>query len=86
MTFGFEGLNREWGHPLSTYAKFSKKLTFLTPLIRTRRCAYQGVRNVSFSKILRMYLMDGPIRNLIPQIPQKEYCVRCVRIAHSISD
>ena len=35
------------GHPFSTYAKFSGKLTFLNP-IRTRTCAYQGVRNVSF--------------------------------------
>ena len=33
------------GHPLSTYAKLSEKLTFLTPW-----CAYQGVRNVSFSE------------------------------------
>ena len=35
-------------HPFSTYAKFSEKLLFLTPLILTRMCAYQGVRNVSF--------------------------------------
>ena len=28
----FAGLDDiEWGHPLSTYAKFSEKLTFLTP-------------------------------------------------------
>ena len=38
------------GHPFSTYAKFSEKLTCLTPLIRTRTCAYQEVRNVSFSE------------------------------------
>ena len=31
------------GHPLSTYANFSEKLTFLTPQIRTSTCAYQGV-------------------------------------------
>ena len=36
-------------HPFSTYAKFSENLTILTPLIRTRTCAYQGVKNVSFS-------------------------------------
>ena len=36
-------------HLFSTYAKFSEKLTFLPPpLIPTRTCAYQGVRNVSF--------------------------------------
>ena len=32
-----------WGHPLSSYAKFSEKLTFLTPL-----SPYQQVRNVNF--------------------------------------
>ena len=33
----------ERGHPFSTYAKFFQKLTF-------RTCAYQGVRNISFSE------------------------------------
>ena len=37
-------------HSFSTYADFSKKLTFLIALIPTRSCAYQGVRNVSFSE------------------------------------
>ena len=37
-------------HSFSTYEKFSEKLTFLNPLIRTRTCAYQRVRNVSFSE------------------------------------
>ena len=32
----------------STNAKFSKKKLFLPPLKRTRTCANQGVRNVSF--------------------------------------
>ena len=41
------------GHPLSTYAKFSEKLTFL---IRT--CAYQGVRNFSFSEN-SAYVLNG---------------------------
>ena len=40
------------GHPLRTYAKFSEKLTFLTPLIRTEMLV--------FRKILRTYLMDNP--------------------------
>ena len=35
------------GHPLSMYAKFSEKLTFLIPW---RTCAYQGVKNVGFSE------------------------------------
>ena len=50
----------ERGHPLSTYAKFPEKLTFLTPLIRTRACAYQGVRNVSFSENLAYVLNWWP--------------------------
>ena len=33
-------------HPLSTYAKFPEKLTFLT----TRTFAYQEFRNLSFSE------------------------------------
>ena len=41
------------GYPLSTYAKFSEKPTFLPPCV-TCTCAYQGVKSVSFSeKILR---------------------------------
>ena len=46
------------GHPLSTYAKFSEKVTSLTPLIHTRRRAYQEVRNVSFSENLA-YILNG---------------------------
>ena len=34
-------------HPFSTYAKVSEKPTFLTPN-STPKCAYHGVRNVSF--------------------------------------
>ena len=47
FTVNLDG-NTIWGHPLSTYAKVFEKLTFLTPLIRTRTCPYQGVRNVRF--------------------------------------
>ena len=46
-----------WNHSFSTYAQFSEKLTFLT-LIRTRTCAYQGVRNVSFSENFAYLLND----------------------------
>ena len=50
-TLAFSFLIKSRSHPLSTCAKFSEKLTFVPlPLIRTRRCAYQGVRNVSFSE------------------------------------
>ena len=35
-------------HSFSKYAKFSGKINISHPLIRTRACAYQGVKNVSF--------------------------------------
>ena len=60
------------GHPLSTYAKYSKKLTFLTPwyahvrklTFLTPWYAYVRVRirrleMLILRKILRTYLMDG---------------------------
>ena len=37
-------------HLFIAFVKFSEKLTFPTPLRRTRTCAYQGVRYVSFSE------------------------------------
>ena len=37
-------------HPLSTYAKVSKKLTFLTPWYAQVRVRIRGFRNVSFSE------------------------------------
>ena len=40
-------------HPLSTCAKFSEKLI--------RKCAYQGVRNVSFSKNFGYVLNGWPL-------------------------
>ena len=46
-------INETWVYPFSTYAKFSEKLTFLTPW-----CAYQGVRNVSFSENFA-YVLNG---------------------------
>ena len=38
------------------HAKISEKQTLLTPLIRTRTCAHQEVRNVCFSEILACFL------------------------------
>ena len=46
------------GHSFNTYAKFSKKLTFLTPSIRLRTCAYQGVRNVNCSEKFSAYVLN----------------------------
>ena len=45
-------------HPISTYAKFFRKTNISHPLIRTNKCAYQGVRNVSFSVNLACVLND----------------------------
>ena len=52
----FEG----WGHPLSTYAKFSEKLTFLTPWNAHVRVRIRGLEMLVFRKNLRTYLMDSP--------------------------
>ena len=47
------------GRPFSKYAKFSEKLTFLTPCFaHERTCAYQGVRIVSFSENFA-YVLNG---------------------------
>ena len=43
------------GHSFSTYTKFFENYY---PLIRTRMCAYQKVRNVSFSKNF-VYVLNG---------------------------
>ena len=40
-----------WVHPFSTYMrKIFRKTNISYPLIRTRTCAYQGLRNVSCSE------------------------------------
>ena len=43
---------------LSTYAKFSEKITFLTPL------HIGGLEMLVFRKILRKYLTDGPYKSV----------------------
>ena len=48
------------GHPLSTNAKFSEKLTFLTPWYAYVRVRIKELEMLVFRKILRTYLMDGP--------------------------
>ena len=47
-----------WGHALSTYVKFSEKLTFLTPRYAHVRLRTRGLEMLVFRKILRTYLMD----------------------------
>ena len=46
------------GHPLSTYAKFSEKLTLLTPWYAHVRVRINGLETLVFQKILRTYLKD----------------------------
>ena len=42
-------------HPFSTYAKFSEKLTFQTPLFAHVRVRIKGSEMLVFRKILRTY-------------------------------
>ena len=52
------GGNMCFDHPFSTYVKFFDKLIFVTlstPLTTTHTCAYLGVRNTVYRKILRTY-------------------------------
>ena len=51
-------------HSFSTYTKFFEKLTFLTPTGK-RACAYQGVRDVVFWKILILHTQEH-IKKIFP--------------------
>ena len=53
-----ETLIRTRDHPFSTYAKFSEKLTFVTPRYAHVRVRIMGVRNVSFSENFA-YVVNG---------------------------
>ena len=53
-------------HRFSTYAKFSEKTNISYPLIRTRKCSYQGVRNVYFTKNIAYVLNERPLRLSTP--------------------
>ena len=53
-----------WDQPLSTYAKSFEKLTFLTSWYPRVRVRIGGLGILVFRKILRTYLMDGPIQGL----------------------
>ena len=49
-------------HPVSTYTKFSEKLTFLTPRYAHVPVRIKRFRNNGFPKNLRTYSMDDPLR------------------------
>ena len=53
------------GSSIKCVRKISRKTNISNPLIRTRTCAYQGARNVSIWKILRIYFMDGPFSRIL---------------------
>ena len=60
VNFGLLRHEQNWvvhfgGHPLSTCAKFSEKLTFLT-VVRIR-----GLEMLVFWKIFHTHLMDDPL-------------------------
>ena len=49
------------GHPLSTYANFSVKLTILISWYAHVRVRIKGLEMLVFRDILRTYLMDDPL-------------------------
>ena len=55
-------------HPFSTYAKFSEKLTFLTPWYWYVRVCIRGLEMLVFRKHLRTYLMNGPLLNITAEL------------------
>ena len=58
VTVKFKGFR---GHPLSTYAKFSDRLIFLTPCYAHVRVRIRELDILVFRKTLRTYLMDHPL-------------------------
>ena len=56
-------------HLFSTYAKFSEKLIFRTPLTRTSTCVHQGVRKVCYSENLVCFIF------LLPPFLDSLYCL-----------
>ena len=50
-----------WGSSIKYVRKIFRTTNISNHLLRTRTCEYQGVRNVSFSEILRTYLMDDSL-------------------------
>ena len=46
------------GPSIKYVSKTFRKTNISHPLVRTRTCAYQGVRSISFWEILRTYLID----------------------------
>ena len=79
--------NKNWqrGHPLSTYAKFPEKLTFVTPWYVHVRVHIRGLQMLIFRKILRTYLMDDPKTISCRYNPSLYFEEHCTKIKHDIS-
>ena len=56
------------GYPFSIYAKFSEKLTFLTPWYAHVRVRIRGLEILIFRKILRTHLMDDQLNDVRPML------------------
>ena len=61
------------GYPLSTYAEFSEKLTFQIPWYAHVRVRIRDLEMLVFRKILRTYLVDGPLSHMKLLLPKLEY-------------
>ena len=68
------------------YAKFPKKLLFLTPMIRTRTYVYQEVRNVSFSRNFMYVLNEWFLNNEDSRNPASKYIAKTPRRSVNQSD
>ena len=69
-------------HPLSTYAKYSKKLTFLTPWYAHVRVCIRRLEMLVFRKILRTDLMNDPQWICIEVIPIQYLLVKLQEWKH----
>ena len=73
IVFSVHSLSLRSDHSFSAYAKTFRKTKIPYPLIRTRLCGYQGVRNVSFfgkfsvstrSMILNIYSVPSVVHQV----------------------
>ena len=72
----------KWIFQNTKHAKFSEKKNFSFPLIRTRACSYQGVRNVCFQKIWpALFFLKQPFRDT-PFLPYLRRILWIYRIIH----
>ena len=57
-----KGRNSKWMFKENKARRISRKTNIFPPLMRTRTCAYQGVRNVRFSENLACFIfLEHPL-------------------------